>query len=181
MLRLKGEHADADEPPIDETERDLDEDQEEREDEPEWSRPPGHEGQSAKAEPAQEEEEEARTPPPRRRHHQQQDCDGIISLVSPSPPRPPAAVADLSMAGEEEVHPAAAAQVAPSDSSLSVPPESHSELDLDLFLEPCTKCAQPLATDLYINVCGHVFHGRWSATRARERSGSREHRNSTTR
>lgn len=76
----------------------------------------------------------------------------LITVDTPTPPAP--------QPYDEDAHPGG---VVPSSSDVDHhdDDDDSEELDLNQFLETCARCHQPLDKDLYINLCGHVYHGKW--------------------
>lgn len=61
---------------------------------------------------------------------------------------------------------AAAAANAAAAAAASAASESSDRVDVSLFLESCLRCGRPLAADLMLSPCGHMYHAKWLETKA---------------
>lgn len=96
------------------------------------------------------------------------------SILSPSYPRAPHAAGDnISSIIDTPLEPIPADSNQPSNHTsaqtpmpmptveIQLQPPIDVALDLEQFLEACLRCNKPMAKDLYIAKCGHVYHGKW--------------------
>jgi hypothetical protein len=56
---------------------------------------------------------------------------------------------------------AAAADASDQSDAAAAASESPDRVDVSLFLESCLRCARPLAADLMLSPCGHMYHAKW--------------------